>query len=215
MSKSRVTKSLFFALLGLANACGSDSTDVQVGDPALTIAAGNGQSAVAGAALADPVTVRVTQGGAGVSGVSVAWSVASGGGAVNPAASTTGADGRASTTWTLGAAEGANTLQAAASGVTGSPVTLNATGTSGTPPATASVTVRDNFFDPSSVTVAVGGTVTWTWAGTVAHNVTLPGGGGTSATQASGTFSHTFASAGSVTYQCTIHAGMQATVVVQ
>jgi plastocyanin len=94
-------------------------------------------------------------------------------------------------------------------------VAFNATGTSSTPPATANVTVRDNFFDPSSVIVAVGGTVTWTCAGAVAHNVTLPSAAGTSPTQSSGTFSHTFTTAGSVTYQCTIHSGMQATVVVQ
>lgn len=215
MSNLRTTRSVVFALLGLLAACGSDSTDVEVADPALSIAAGNGQSAVAGSELDDPIVARVTQGGAGVPGVSVSWSVQSGGGSVTPATSTTGADGRASTNWTLGSAEGANTVQASASGVTGSPLTFNATATSGTPPATAAVTVRDNFFDPSSVTVAVGGTVTWTWSASVSHNVTLPGGAGTSATQSSGTFSHTFTTAGTVNYQCTIHAGMQATVVVQ
>ena len=49
----------------------------------------------------------------------------------------------------------------------------------------------------------------------MAHNVTLPSAAGTSPTQSAGTFSHTFTTPGSVTYQCTIHAGMQATVVVQ
>ncbi len=153
-------KSLLFALAGLVAACGGDSTDIEVGDPAIAIAGGNGQSAVVGTELDDLLVVRVTQSGAGVSGVAVTWSVQSGGGSVNPATSTTGADGRASTSWTIGDAEGADTLQTSASGVTGSPLTFNATGTSGTPPATASVTVRNNFFDPSSVRVAIGGTVT-------------------------------------------------------
>ena len=42
-----------------------------------------------------------------------------------------------------------------------------------TPVATTEVSVRDNFFTPASIMVAPGATVTWTWAGSDAHNVTF------------------------------------------
>jgi plastocyanin len=78
----------------------------------------------------------------------------------------------------------------------------------GTTPApdAGAVTVKDNFFDPKTVDVAVGDTVTWTFRGAVAHNVTGPG--FTSKTMKSGTFTHTFTKAETVSYTCTIHTGM-------
>jgi plastocyanin len=75
-----------------------------------------------------------------------------------------------------------------------------------TPPsATAGVSVQDNQFVSSAVSVLVGGTVTWTWRGGNLHNVTFSGGGPTSATQTGGTFDRTFATAGTYTYSCTVH----------
>lgn len=212
-----VRRSLFPALtaaLVVVSACGSDSIDVEVPDPVLSVVSGTGQSQPAGEVLDDPFVVQVTQGGVAVAGVSVSWSVTSGGGSVDPATSTTGSDGRTSTTLTLGATAGANTVQASASGVTGSPQAFTATGTSSTPPATANVSVIDNAFDPDATTVAAGGTVTWTWNGASGHNVTFPS-GSSSSTQASGTFSRAFPAAGTFDYQCTIHAGMNGTVTVQ
>ena len=83
------------------------------------------------------------------------------------------------------------------------------------PPPTAAVSVGDFFFDPTSPTIAAGGTITWTWAGNVVHNVTFPT-GTNSATQTSGTFSRTFPTAGSFSYFCTIHgSGMSGTIVVE
>jgi plastocyanin len=77
---------------------------------------------------------------------------------------------------------------------------------------TKAVDVLDNKFSPKSIAVSVGDTVTWTFKGSVAHNVTGPG--FRSKTEKSGTFTHTFDSAGDVPYLCTIHAGMKGTITV-
>jgi len=90
----------------------------------------------------------------------------------------------------------------------------------GTPPASATVNVSDNFFNPSSVTVRRApdsATVTWTWSGGNSHNVTFDSGGTNSATQQSGSFARSFTSPGIFTYFCTIHGRsvMSGTIVVQ
>jgi plastocyanin len=77
------------------------------------------------------------------------------------------------------------------------------------------VTVRNNIFDPSATTVGVGATVTWTWAqGTVDHDVTFND-GPKSATQSSGGYARTFATAGTYGYRCTQHPSMTGTVTVR
>lgn len=203
-----------FMLLALVS-CGGDSTTPEVSPPSIAVVSGDGQSATAGEALGTPVSVRVSQDGSSVSGVNVSWAVTAGDGSVNPATSVTNSDGIAATVWTLGASAGANTLQASASSATGSPVVFSATGTAAAPPMLASVSVDNNFFDPSSTTIAAGGSITWTWVGGVDHNVTFPS-GPNSSTQAAGTFERTFADVGSFDYLCTIHgAAMSGTVVVQ
>lgn len=68
----------------------------------------------------------------------------------------------------------------------------------------ASIAVGNNFFQPSATTVAVGSTVTWTWAGGVSHNVTFDD-GPASPTQSSGTYQRMFTAAGTYHYHCTIH----------
>ena len=82
-----------------------------------------------------------------------------------------------------------------------------------------SVTIGDNFFNPTSNTVPAGATVTWTWAGNVGHNVTFASGAvaAPSATQTTGTFQVTMpTAAGEYTYRCTIHpTQMNGTVTVQ
>lgn len=79
---------------------------------------------------------------------------------------------------------------------------------------TTSVSVVDNAFNPSCTKVAVGSTVTWTWAGANPHNVTFPT-GASSATQTTGTFERAFPTAGTFNYSCTVHAGMNGSVVVE
>lgn len=67
----------------------------------------------------------------GVPGVTVSFSVTSGGGSVNPSVVTTATLGHAFSIWTLGTTPGANTLSASATGLT--PVTFSATTTAGAP----------------------------------------------------------------------------------
>ena len=83
------------------------------------------------------------------------------------------------------------------------------------PTATNAVTVDNNNFTPANIQVSAGTTVTWTWAqGAVTHNVTFAD-GTTSGDQASGTYSRTFSTAGTFSYQCTLHPGMTGSVVVK
>ena len=181
----------------------------------LSLVSGGDQTATEGQAVSDDLVVRVTQGGNGVAGTTVSWTVTAGGGSVNPTSSSTDNAGMASTTWTLGPAAGANSVDATASGATGSPATFAATGVVA-PPQQAAVSVGDFFFDPTSQRVAVGGTVTWTWVGNVIHNVTFPTGTDNSETQIAGMFDRDFPEAGSFAYQCTIHPSlMNGTVVVE
>jgi protocatechuate 3,4-dioxygenase beta subunit len=94
---------------------------------------GDGQVATAGAAVATAPSVKVTDtGGNPVSGVSVTFAVASGGGSVTGASAVTDRSGVAAAgSWTLGTVAGANTLTASSGSLSGSPVTFTATGTSG------------------------------------------------------------------------------------
>jgi plastocyanin len=81
----------------------------------------------------------------------------------------------------------------------------------------AEVSMADIAFDPAELTVSVGDTVTWTNDDSVGHDVTAdsfssgdPGGlaGGD-------TFEHTFEEAGTFDYVCTVHPGMEGSVVVE
>jgi len=90
------------------------------------------------------------------------------------------------------------------------------TGGNTQPTQTTSVAVSDNQFSPASIQVSAGATVTWTWAqGSSLHNVTFPSGTSSANLGASTTFTRTFTTAGTFTYQCTIHPGMTGTVKVQ
>lgn len=73
--------------------------------------------------------VRILAGTTPVSGLTVTFAVASGGGNVTAATAVTNSSGVAQVgSWTLGAVAGVNTATATSSGVTGSPVTFTATG---------------------------------------------------------------------------------------
>ncbi|MEP6781942.1 MAG: CHRD domain-containing protein [Gemmatimonadaceae bacterium] len=72
-------------------------------------------------------------------------------------------------------------------------------------------------FNAPTVTIGVGGSVTWAF-GTVTHNVSFSAGAGAPTSignTASASVSRTFATAGSYPYHCTLHSGMSGTVVVQ
>jgi len=96
----------------------------------MALVSGNNQTGTVGTALASPLVVKVADASnAGVAGVTVTWSVTSGGGQVSAGTSGTNAAGNAQVNWTLGATVGAQTATATVSGLTGSPVVFSATGT--------------------------------------------------------------------------------------
>lgn len=80
------------------------------------------------------------------------------------------------------------------------------------------VLVVDNVFRPDRVEVGVGDTVTWRFEGSLPHNVSPAGDNRreweASDTMTDGTYEWTFERAGSYDYVCTIHPGMDGTVVV-
>lgn len=78
---------------------------------------------------ANPVVKATDAFGNGVSGVSVTFAVASGGGSLAGGSQVTAIDGTATVgSWTLGPAPGTNTLTATATGLAGSPLTFTAIG---------------------------------------------------------------------------------------
>jgi plastocyanin len=87
-----------------------------------------------------------------------------------------------------------------------------------TAPSTATVTTPGESFSPATVTIRTGGTVTWTFTGGTRHNVTFngtaPTGGNIPDTQGA-SVQRTFATAGTYSYTCTRHSGMNGQVVVQ
>jgi adhesin/invasin len=113
--------------------------------------AGDGQSALAGTELHDPLVVQVLDGqGNAVVGRAVTWVVGAGGGSVTPQNTTTDGEGKASTRWTLGSSVGNNTVNAVVSGV--GTATFSATATAGSVSASRSrVSVS-----PGSITAGSG-----------------------------------------------------------
>lgn len=85
------------------------------------------------------------------------------------------------------------------------------------PPNTVDATIL-NSFNPSSLTVSVGTTVSFVFAST-GHNVTFANATGRPAdiggSNSNTTITRQFNTAGTFNYQCTIHAGMTGTVIVQ
>jgi plastocyanin len=77
------------------------------------------------------------------------------------------------------------------------------------------VQIQDFSFAPPTLSVKVGARVTWTNGGPSNHTVTANDGSFDSGPlQRNANFSFTFSKAGSVTYHCTVHPTMQATVTV-
>ena len=105
--------SMAVALAALSASCG-DVNLPDAGEAAeLRIVDGNEQVGPAGAALGEPVIVRVLDTeDQPVQDHEVTFVIASGGGSVEPEAVTTDANGLASATWTLGGTAGAQELKA-------------------------------------------------------------------------------------------------------
>jgi plastocyanin len=79
--------------------------------------------------------------------------------------------------------------------------------------ASASVTMGDLFFSPTSVSIAVGDTVTWHNTGQAPHNATADDGSFKTPDLNNGqSASETFNQAGTFSYICTIHPNMKGTI---
>jgi plastocyanin len=101
-------------------------------------------------------------------------------------------------------------------GVPATPPPVTVPGSTTPPaPSTASVRLAGAQFAPATVTVAVGGTVTWTNDDGSKHTVTADNATFDSGTlNAGATFAHTFTAAGTYAYGCDFHGNMRGTVIV-
>lgn len=181
---------------------------------------GDNQSGEISTQLGAPVQAKVSdQFGNGVQGVSVAWAAT--GGTVSAATVPSDAAGASAVTVTLGGTAGPITITATAGSLTGSPLTFTATAT--TAPTTAAVSVINNSFSPSAITVAAGTTVVWTWSNAARqHNVvpvgTVPTRSG-NLVDGPATYQFRFDTPGTYGYYCELHgapgSGMAGTVTVQ
>jgi amicyanin len=80
------------------------------------------------------------------------------------------------------------------------------------------VSIVDFAFNPSTITIQVGDTVTWTNNGAAPHTVTstTPAGVlGSPTLNAGDIYSETFNTAGTYTYMCSIHPAMTGSIVVE
>ena len=83
------------------------------------------------------------------------------------------------------------------------------------PAASDAITIQNFAFAPASLTVKSGATVTWTNMDSPKHSVKWDDGTTGSDPLATGaTYTRTFATAGTFTYVCGIHASMKGTIVV-
>ena len=113
-------------------------------------------------------------------------------------------------------------ILAASCGGSTTATTAGAVTTAGTPTTSggggsgAAVTIKGFAFDPATVTIKAGETVTWTNQDSANHTVVADNGEFTSGDLGNGaTFSFKFDTAGTYAYHCSVHPSMKATVVVQ
>lgn len=93
----------------------------------IVIAQGNNQNAKAGAALPNPIVVRVVgPGNVPMKGIAVAFQVLTGGGLISPQSGLTNALGEVTARWTLGGTAGVNSLAVSSGSL--QPLTMNAVG---------------------------------------------------------------------------------------
>jgi plastocyanin len=80
--------------------------------------------------------------------------------------------------------------------------------------ATRSVSIRDDYYSPRSVSVSKNTTVRWVWRGSGRHNVVVGRGPATfrSPLKRTGTYSHKFTRRGTYRIVCTVHEEMTMSV---
>ncbi len=83
------------------------------------------------------------------------------------------------------------------------------------PVATDAVDIKNFAFSPATITVTAGSTVVWSNSDSIQHDITFDGGSiASSVLNHNDTFSHTFPTAGTYHYICSIHPFMHGTVIV-
>lgn len=111
----------------------------------------------------------------------------------------------------------------ATTSITASSATTTTSGSGGTTTSSVGgggnnvqVAMVNRSYDPATVTIRVGDTVTWANQSSIQHDVVADNGEFKSKLFGQGeTFSFTFAKAGTFPYHCSIHPGMTGTVIVQ
>ena len=95
-------------------------------------------------------------------------------------------------------------------------IILNSCEKSTDEPGPNEVFIQGHAFNPTTITVPVNTTITWTNKDADVHTATNDTGGEINSGNISKnrTFSHTFATAGSYPYHCALHPAMTATVIV-
>jgi plastocyanin len=186
---------------------------------ALSVAAGDGQTGTLNSQFPLQLQAKVAdQFGNGIAGIAVTWAAVAGtapAGTLSASSVPTNSSGISVVTLTAPGTEGDFTVTATATGLTGSPVTFTEHAAAAPPlPTSATVQVGNIFFksshnatqNPAVDTVAVGGTVTWNWAGGT-HSVRSTGSPSftSSSVQSSGSYSFTFNTAGTYSYDCAVH----------
>jgi plastocyanin len=182
---------------------------------ALTKVSGDNQHALASTRI-DPMVAKVAdQFDNGVEGVEVSWSISSG--TLTPRADFSGPGGVVLADVDLGPSPGPVTITAVSDGLSGSPLTFTVTAEA---LRTAADVLLGNIFftsdqnsstNPAVDTVAVGGTVTWTWGNTgiAEHSVRSQGTPSfTSSARKLGngqTYTYTFTAPGIYSYDCAVH----------
>lgn len=101
--------------------------------------------------------------------------------------------------------------------LTDMPIINNLSNTNPSSPQTFNIVISGFAFNPSSLTINKGDIVVWTNQDSVAHTVTSDSGSELSSSQISTgtTYSHTFNTAGTYNYHCSIHTSMKGTITVQ
>jgi plastocyanin len=80
----------------------------------------------------------------------------------------------------------------------------------------STVEIKNFMFAPMTLTVSAGTTVTWKFDDSTQHTVVADDNSFSSSALANGqTFTHTFATAGTVAYHCSIHPFMTGTIIVK
>jgi len=101
-------------------------------------------------------------------------------------------------------------------GTSGTTTTTAGTGTTAGGGTSVQIIMNNRSYDPKTVTIGLGGTVTWVNQEALRHDVVADNGEFNSGLFGEGeTFSFTFSAAGTYPYHCSIHPGMTGTVIVQ